>query len=208
LVALSIDAECLTGVNLLSLILETEFAKKYEQVLQVIQWVKKAEESGDATLRLAYASAMSRYYTIVSSYVVFFSHFVHMPNITYKLIMQFHLNPSIIRLDIETKAEVLKQVCATFIRMSNDEDKAVKAVVGEFWANNLTNWLKSPHLLLELLEKLAESPRSVAVSLELLINRCSMSPDFRKLLFDKPLSDLPYQVGFRFEIRTTLCQCL
>ena len=92
-------------------------------------------------------------------------------------------------------ADLSKVVHQLFISLYDDENEEVGKIVTDFWEQDLKSRVNTPILFLELMEMLATDKNSLHITIDLVIKRCSLSPDYPKAMFDS-LGDCVFQVKY------------
>ncbi|CAG7836287.1 unnamed protein product [Allacma fusca] len=149
------------GVDILELFVSR--IDNEEILLKLIEWTECAEKSPVASLRVRYATLVSKTYHNFST--------------------NLHKEQSL----LFTKVEKM------FVRLYQDDDEAMKLIVSEFWAKKLKSWMDSPSLILELMEILGEETSAIPICISLIMKRCSLSPDYFQPLFKEDLGDCVFQ---------------
>lgn len=89
--------------------------------------------------------------------------------------------------------DLSKAVHQLFISLYDDDNEEVGKIVAEFWEQDLKSREDTRMLFLELLEMLATDKNALHIVIDLVIKRCSLSPDYPKTMFES-LGDCVFQV--------------
>lgn len=179
------DGELKAGLDLMDLLVEN--CSFGENLLKRFDWVKLAESR--AHLKVQYANCLTKLYTKV---------------VDESRLQDKHLDPE--------KESVILQ---TFVRMYEDEDEAVQEAVSKFWTNALADPAQpdksTADILLDLFELICQEEHPLNVCLGLILKRCSVSPDYSKKIFERPLEECnfaPFQLDTSWRLRHSSFQPL
>ncbi|ODN03733.1 DNA-dependent protein kinase catalytic subunit [Orchesella cincta] len=154
----------------------------YSKLLKIVDWIQCAESSSNKEIRLRYAKVLLRLYEKLQT-------------------------DDAGTLDLSTKTIFLK----TFVRMYGDEDSSTHAVVNQFWSTVLRDWKQSSDLLVELFDLMDQNENALHVCLGLILQRCSLSPDYSKHIFPEPLEEchfIPFELDTSWRLRHSSFQPL
>ncbi|CAL8086577.1 unnamed protein product [Orchesella dallaii] len=177
----SSDNEMVAALELLELFIDN--IANPTKLLKIVDWVQGAELSSNSTIRLRYVTILLRLYERLVS------------------------DAGDSSLDLSTKNIFLK----TFVRMYGDEDSSTHAIVNQFWSTVLQDWRQSSDLLVELFDLMDQNENGLHVCLGLMLQRCSLSPDYGKNIFPEPLEEcqfIPFELDTSWRLRHSSFQPL
>lgn len=142
------------------------------RLINMLDWLSCAEESAEIQIKAKFADCLSKLYE--------------------RLLTESSITNGTV--DLSTKQRFLK----IFIRLYADENEQVHEVVNRFWTTALRDWDQTNDLMLELFDLIGMEEHPLNVFLGLMLQRCRLSPDYSKLLFQEPLDNCQF-VPFKLD---------
>lgn len=177
------DNELIAGLDIFELLIQ--HCGQVLKILKVVDWLISAENFSESKIRSKFATCLTKLYDRLLDHSV----------------------QTGIPIDAGVKQSCLK----IFVRMYSDENEEVHQAVNLFWSKVLYEWNQSAELMLEIFDLIGHEEHPLNVLIGLMLQRCSLSPDYSKNIFQEPLDNIqfvPFQLDTSWRLRHSTFQPL
>ncbi len=177
------DNELVAGLDIFELLIQ--HCGQVLKILKVVDWLISAENFSESKIRTKFATCLTKLYDRLLDHSV--------------------------QTDLPIDVGVKKSFLKIFVRMYSDENEEVHQAVNLFWSKVLYEWNQSAELMLEIFDLIGHEEHPLNVLIGLMLQRCSLSPDYSKNIFQEPLDNIqfvPFQLDTSWRLRHSTFQPL